>query len=41
MRPAYEVAESIVVKLNIHDYVTQSLIPALGWGRIPRTVSIN
>ena len=34
MRPAYEVAESIVVKLNIHEYVTQSLMPALGWGRI-------
>lgn len=34
MRPSYEVPHSIVMKLNIHDYVTQSLMPALGWGRI-------
>lgn len=34
MRPSYEAPRSIVVKLNIHEYVTQSLMPALGWGRI-------
>lgn len=34
MRPSYEVPQSIVVKLNIHEYVTQSLMPALGWGRM-------
>lgn len=34
MRPSYEVPQSVVVKLNIHEYVTQSLMPALGWERI-------
>ncbi len=34
MRPSYEVPQSIVVKLNIHEYVTQSLMPALGWKQI-------
>ena len=34
MKPSYEVRQPIVVKLNIHEYVTQSLMPSLGWGRI-------
>ena len=34
MRPAYEVPQSIVVQLDIHEYVTQSLMPALGWGQM-------
>ena len=34
MRPSYEVPQSIVVQLDIHEYVTQSLMPTLGWGQI-------
>ena len=33
-RPSYEVAEPIRVYVDIHDYITQSLMPELEWGRI-------
>lgn len=34
MRPSYEHPKSIVSKLDVHEYITLSLMPALGWGRI-------
>lgn len=33
-RPSYDVPEPIKTNIDVHDYVTQSLMPKLGWGRI-------
>ena len=33
-RPSLEVAQPIKTSIDIHDYITQSLMPRLEWGRI-------
>lgn len=33
-RPSYEVPNPMRTNLDIHEYITQSLMPKLGWGRI-------
>lgn len=33
-RPSYEVPQPIEIPKDVHDYITQSLMPRLGWGRI-------
>lgn len=34
MRPSYEYPKSIVSEVDVHDYITQSLMPALEWRQI-------
>ena len=33
-RPSFEVAQPVKTNIDIHDYITQSLMPRLEWGRI-------
>lgn len=34
MRPSYEVPQPTICNIDIHNYITQSLMPKLGWARI-------
>ena len=33
-RPSYEVPEPLRTNIDVHEYITTSLMPKLGWGRI-------
>lgn len=36
-RPSYEVTESINYSVDIHDFITQTLMPKLGWERMTQS----